>query len=108
MGRNRQNIVAPAVASLPDKTRSYNGVREERPMRDDVDLSGQPLTCWPELPGAPADVRRLVLDRADLQQVPMEVALLEGLEELHLDGTRLEMLPPAIADLACLRRLSLY
>jgi hypothetical protein len=68
-------------------------------MPDDVDLSGQPLTCWPDLSVAPTEVRRLFLDHAGLQQVPVEVAQLARLEELHLDDNRVEVLPSAIADL---------
>ncbi len=73
-------------------------------MEDSLDLSGRPFTRWPHSPVASHEVRRLYLDYANLDQAPKEIALLGGLEELSLDGNRLEVAPEAIQRLSHLRR----
>lgn len=55
----------------------------------------------------PLEVRKLVLHRKGIRTLPPEIALLENLEELFLDGNHLTALPKEIGSLKKLKKLSL-
>ena len=53
-------------------------------------------------------LRRLYLERRDLDTLPAELGELDVLEELHLDHNRLTELPVLLRELPRLRVLSVY